>query len=59
MEIKFEIEEDQATALAQVLKRIGFTDIRKLSVNDAETYNAQAALESIRHSLAKAGFDPR
>ena len=59
MEIKFEIEENQAAALSQVLKRIGFNDIRKLSTSEEETYEAQNALESVRKALAEAGYNPR
>ena len=59
MEIKFEIEENQAAALSQMLKRIGFSEIRKLSTSEEETYEAQNALESIRKALAEAGYNPR
>ena len=59
MEIKIEIQEDEAMALAQVLKRIGFSEIRKLSTSEEETYEAQNALESVRKALAETGFNPR
>ena len=59
MEIKFEIEENQAAALSQMLKRIGFSEIRKLSTSEEETYEAQNALESVRKALADAGYNPR
>ena len=59
MVIKFEIEENQAAALSQMLKRIGFSEIRKLSTSEEETYEAQNALESVRKALADAGYNPR
>ena len=59
MEIKFEIEENQAAAPSQMLKRIGFSEIRKLSTSEEETYEAQNALESVRKALADAGYNPR
>lgn len=59
MKIQIEIEEAQADALAQVLKRIGFSEVRQLSTTEAETYDAQAALETIRKALNNAGFNPR
>ena len=59
MKIEFEIGAKQAEALAQVLKRIGFSEVRKLSTTEAETYDAQAALETIRKALNNAGFNPR
>ena len=59
MKIEFEIGAEQAEALAQVLKRIGFSEVRQLSTTEAETYDAQAALETIRKALNNAGFNPR
>ena len=59
MEIKFEVGENQAAALSQMLKRIGFSEIRKLSTSEEETYEAQNALESVRKALAEAGYNPR
>ena len=59
MTVQFEIDERQAAALAQVLKRIGFSDVRRLSEVDAEAYDAQAALETIRAALAVSGYNPR
>jgi GTP cyclohydrolase II len=59
MKIEIEVNESQLMAAAQVLKRIGFTDIRALSANDDEAYSAQYALEKIRAGLAAAGYNPR
>lgn len=59
MKIEIEVSEKQLDALAQFLKRVGFTDIRKLSGSEDEAYGAQYALEAIRESLAKQGYSPR
>jgi phosphoribosylformylglycinamidine (FGAM) synthase PurS component len=59
MVIDIEIHDSQAEALSQVLKRIGFSEIRKLSTDDNEAYSAQYALEQIRQSLAEQGYNPR
>lgn len=59
MKIEIESNDKQLTALSQFLKRIGWTDIRKLSTSDEETYDAQYALEAIRAELAKQGYNPR
>lgn len=59
MIIDIDITEKQTDALSQVLKRIGYTDIRVLSQDDAEAYDAQYALEKIRRSLAEQGYNPR
>lgn len=57
--IDVELYERQTDALSQVLKRIGWTDIRRLSATDEEAYDAQYALEAIRAGLAKQGYNPR
>lgn len=57
--IEIETTGEQVEAMAQVLKRIGFSDIRRLSETDAEAYNAQYALEQVRQSLSKQGHAPR
>lgn len=59
MKIGFEATPHQLMAMAQVLKRIGWTDIRKLSTSDEETYDAQYALEKIREALTEQGYNPR
>ncbi len=59
MIIDIDINEIQAEALSQVLKRMGFIDIRKLSQDDTEAYNAQYSFEEIRQSLIKNGYNPR
>jgi len=59
MKIEIEASEKQLYAVAQVLKRTGFTDIRALSASDEEAYDAQYALEQIRTGLAAAGYNPR
>lgn len=59
MKIEFEIDETQADALAQFIKRIGFEDIRKLCADETETYSAQSALEKIKKELSRNGYCPR
>jgi len=59
LKLEIDIPEIQAEAVSQVLKRIGFSEIRALSHNEEEAYNAQYALEKIRESLAEQGFNPR
>ena len=59
MVFDIEISESQAEALSQVLKRIGWTDIRTLSSSDSEAYDAQYTLKQIREALAKQGYNPR
>lgn len=59
MNLDIDISDRQADALSQVLKRISWTDTRKLSTTDDEAYDALYAMEHIREALAKHGFNPR
>lgn len=57
--ITLDLPSDEAQALAQYLKRAGFSDFRELAVNDSEAYAMQAAAERLRSALAEAGYAPR
>lgn len=57
--ITAEMTDDQAFALAQFLKRAGFSDYRANAVNDSEAYEMQDAAERVRDALAEQGFAPR
>lgn len=59
MQLHIDVNPQQAEALSQVLKRIGFSDIRALSYDEDEAYNAQYAAEQVRQALAVAGYNPR
>lgn len=50
---------DQAWAVAEFCKRVGWADIRQLSANDAEADGAQTALLVLANELARVGFRPR
>lgn len=59
IKIEVELEEDQALALAQYLKRYTWTDIRGCAVNDEEAYLMRSALDALQRVLANEGFSPR
>lgn len=59
MQLIIDVNPEQAKAMSQVLKRIGFSDIRVLSYDDDEAYQAQYALEQVRQALAENGYNPR
>jgi hypothetical protein len=59
MKIEIDAIDKQLVAAAEVLKRIGWSDIRKLSATDEEAYDAQYTLEAIRRELAEQGYNPR
>ena len=57
--IELELSEEQAEALAQFLKRVGFSDYRSLAQDEGEAYAMLYAGERVRAALAEAGYAPR
>lgn len=54
-----EIPADEAEALAEFLKRVGYSDFRSLAKSDEEAYLMQAGAAKVAKALAEAGYDPR
>jgi hypothetical protein len=54
-----ELNPAQAWALAQLLKRLGWSDCRALAEDDEQTALMIAAAERVRAALAEAGYAPR
>lgn len=59
MNVQIELNSDQAWALAQFLKRVGYSDYRSLAVNADEAYEMVDAGELVRKALAEFGIAPR
>jgi len=57
--VHIELNAEQAWALAQLLKRIGWSECRTLAENEAQTRLMIAATERVRAALAEAGYAPR
>ena len=59
--ITFQVDmpQDQAWALAQLLKRIGYSDCRTLAQDDEQAYQMIYAAERLRKAMAEAGIVPR
>ena len=57
--IDLALSHDDAAALAQFLKRVGFTTYRMHARNDDEAYAMFMAAEDLRRALAAAGYAPR
>ncbi len=53
------LPDDQAVALAQLCKRIGWNDCRSLAVDDAEARLMIAATDMLAGALREAGFAVR
>ena len=59
LNITVELSNDQALALAQLIKRIPLSDLRSNAQDDEEAYSMQSALEQVRKALSEQGCSPR
>lgn len=59
VQLALELPEHQALALAQFMKRVGWSEWRANAVDDDEARVMRAACEALREVLAAAGFAPR
>ena len=59
VEVSMELEPAQALALAQFVKRVGWTEIRQNAVSDDEAYTMRDALGFLAKALQEAGYAPR
>ena len=57
--VQLQLSDEQAWALAQLLKRLGFGDCRGLAQDDNEAWLMMVAAERLRQALAEAGVAPR
>jgi hypothetical protein len=57
--VRVELSAEQAWALAQLVKRIGWADCRSLAEDDEQTRQMIQATERVRGALAAAGYAPR
>jgi hypothetical protein len=58
-ELLVELQTEEAWALAELLKRISYSDYRALAVDDDEAETMRDAGERIRAALARQGYAPR
>lgn len=57
--VHIELNPAQAWALAQLVKRIGWSDCRSLAKDQAQTRLMIEATDRVRAALAAAGYAPR
>ena len=57
--VTIEFDAEQAWALAQLVKRIGWADCHSLAEDDEQTRLMILATERVRAALAAAGYAPR
>jgi hypothetical protein len=59
IDVKFEIPDQEALALAQLMKRIGWNEIRGNAIDDDEAYLMRDAIYRLQQGLSEAGYSPR
>ena len=59
VQINLEIDSEQAWALAQLVKRLGWSEVRSNAVNDNEAHTMRDALGELAKALSEVGFFPR
>ena len=59
LNITVELSNDQALALAQLVKRIPLSNLQSNAQDDEEAYSMQSALEQVRKALSEQGCSPR
>lgn len=59
VEITLKLRPEQAAALAQLVKRTGWTDAREKATSDAEAYLMMDGVDAIMRALAEHGHSPR
>ena len=55
VQVALSLDEDTAYALAELCKRIPFSDARSNAVDDSEAYRMLEALDNVRKGLEGAG----
>jgi hypothetical protein len=49
----------EASALAQFVKRVTWTEMRACAVDEAECFEIRAAIDKVQRALADANYAPR
>ena len=57
--IDLELNDREALALAQFVKRLGWNEIRINAVDDDEAYTMRSAINHLQTALSRKGYAPR
>jgi hypothetical protein len=59
IKVAIELDQEEAWCFAEVLKRAGIDDYKRLSKTEEEAYQAMYAAQKIRDTLSQSGVNPR
>jgi hypothetical protein len=59
IKIAIELNQEDAWCFAEVLKRAGIDDYKRLSKTEEEAYRAMSAADKIKESLSQSGVNTR
>jgi len=59
IKVVIDLNEEDAWCFAEVLKRAGIDDYKRLSRTEEEAYQAMSAADKIREALSQSGVNPR
>ncbi|HBP1027124.1 TPA: hypothetical protein L5U05_006152 [Pseudomonas aeruginosa] len=59
VEVTMELDHAHALALAQLVKRVTWSELRQNAIDDAEAYLMQEALGTLARALKDSGYAPR
>lgn len=54
-----ELDDKEAMALAQFIKRLTWTEMRACAISDDETYLMKDAIDKLQKALSEEGYAPR
>ncbi|HAO3158917.1 TPA: hypothetical protein IHO03_004222 [Escherichia coli] len=57
--LSLELDDKEALALAQFVKRLTWSDLRGGAVDDDEAYVIKDAVDKLQRAMAEEGFSPR
>ncbi len=57
--IRLTLTDEQASSLAQFVKRVGWSEMRSCAINESEAYLIRDAIERVQRALREAGYAPR
>lgn len=57
--VNLQLTHSESWALAQLVKRLGFSDRRRLATSDTEAYLMMDGIDQLMKALAEEGYSPR